>query len=191
MGRVEDGATSSRLGASASTVGTAAIASARSRSLGGSCANASVIAGGRPGSSRAISVGESRSPSAKTMSMPSTRGCPWAMRRTSSASKCRGHGHCPYWARLFSSMSTIATRAESLTRGHTFSTKSKPRTRNSVMTPGSMMRSARALATSASAAARPGPRSRAALQPTAGSRVTTPILARHRPRSPRPCGRAG
>ncbi len=110
----EDRAFSSRVGTCASTVGTAAIASARSRSLGGSCANASAKAGGRPDSSRAISVGESRSRSAKTMSMPRTRGCPWAMRRTSSATKCRGHGHCPYWARLFSSMSTIATRLESL-----------------------------------------------------------------------------
>ena len=57
-------------------------------------------------------------------------------------------------------MSTIATRAESLARGHIRSTKSKLRTRNSVMMPGSMMRSTKAAATSASAAARPGPRSR-------------------------------
>ena len=38
-----------------------------------------------------------------------------------SATRCRGHGHCPYWARLFSSMSTTATRAESLgARPHSF-----------------------------------------------------------------------
>ena len=44
-------------------------------SLGGNRASSSASAGGSPGSSRAISGGDSRSGSAKTMSIPSTRGC--------------------------------------------------------------------------------------------------------------------
>jgi len=72
-------------------------------------------------------------------------------------------------------------------RGQSRSTRSKPRTRNSVTIPGSMMRSAKAPAISTSAAARPGPRSRAMPQFT---RITILVLARHRPRSPRPCRQA-
>ena len=110
-------------------------------SLGGSCASPSARGAGRSGSSRAISGGDSRSGSAKTMSMPRTRGCPSAMRRTSSATRVRGHGHCPYRARLFSSMSTIATRAGSLERGQSRSSRSKTRSRGSATMPKSRARS--------------------------------------------------
>jgi phage gp16-like protein len=65
----------------------------------------------------AASAGFSRSGSGNTMSKPVTTAPSWFNLVTSSAMRVRGHGHWPYFARLFSSISTMVTGFAVFTRG--------------------------------------------------------------------------
>ena len=137
--RGPDGA-ASRLGATTSTVGTAAMASPSRSSLPGRLARASATSGESPGTISARRGGEKRSGSANRISMPRTLGPPAAMRCTSSATSVRGQGHCPFAARLASSMATITTPLSASARGHSRCAASKPLSRHTSTKLGSMTR---------------------------------------------------
>src|SRR5262245_33309381 len=105
--------------ASASTIGRPRVDAANTASLLGSAASCAASSGPMVRISAGRRCGDSRSGSGITTSRPMAAGFPAAMRSNSVASSVRGHGHCPWAARLRPSTSTMTAGPDRRARGAT------------------------------------------------------------------------